>query len=189
MGLRSSIAKKISLFLPVGVQRFIGNLYGYIKSPSKSYSLYGEDLVVFHFFHNVGVKNGVYVDIGAFHPKWISNTHLLSKNKWKGIVVDLEEEKLKLFRFFRNDCKALCAAVVPDNNIESVEYYSFNRLLSEWDTISHSEAEMRREKSNVNYIKKSVSALTINKVMSDAQKFTGHSVDYLNIDIEGMDEK
>ena len=189
MGLRSKTAKIISLVLPIKAQRLIASFYGYIKPPSKSYSLYGEDVVIDHYFHKIGIKTGVYVDIGAFHPKWISNTYKLSKNKWKGIVVDLEEDKMKLFHYFRPNCKTICAAVVPDGSATSIEYYSFDRLLSEWDTVSYAEAEMRRKKSKTNYKKITIQTITINDIMLRAKEFTGQPVDYLNIDIEGMDEE
>jgi len=189
MGIRSKLAKSISFFLPIKGQRIAGSLYGYLKRASKSYSLYGEDLVLGHFFDSIGVKKGVYVDIGAFHPKWISNTYLFSKKKWKGTVVDLEERKLKTFRYFRRNCLTICAALVPEKNIGNVEYYAFNRLLSEWDTISNEEAEMRREKSKTSYEKLTVLTITINEVMARTEEYTGSIVDYLNIDIEGMDEQ
>jgi len=188
MGIRSIIAKSLAHSLPIKVNRVIGSLYGYVKRASKSYSLYGEDLVIGHYFHNIGVTKGVYVDVGAFHPKWISNTYLLSKENWKGVVVDLEEEKMKLFRYFRPNCKTICAAVAPFENQDDIEYYSFNRLLSEWDTISKDEAEMRRKKSKVNYKKIPIPTITINEVMSCAEEYAGQPVNYLNIDIEGMDE-
>ena len=39
------------------------------------------------------------MDIGAFHPRWASNTHLLHKRGFEGICVDLDERRLKWFRF------------------------------------------------------------------------------------------
>lgn len=188
MGIRAEVAKKVTNFMPIKVNRLIGSLYGYLKGASKSYSLYGEDLVVSHYFHSIGISQGTYVDIGAFHPKWISNTYLLSKLNWKGVAVDLEEEKMKLFRCFRSNCEAICAAVVPGDSKDDVEYYSFNRFLSEWDTISYTEAKMRKNKSKISFKKITVSAITINDVLLRAEKFTGREVDYLNIDIEGVDE-
>lgn len=188
MSFNARLAKLIVRFFPKLAQRLIGSFYGYLKLPQLSYSLYGEDIVIYHFFKNIGLKNGVYVDIGAFHPKWISNTHLLSKKRWKGVVVDLEEYKLKPFKYFRSNCKTICAAVHPNAEIEFIDYYAFDRLLSEWDTTSKMEAEMRQKKSSVNYKRIKVQTITINEILRTTKKFTGGNCDYLNIDIEGMDE-
>jgi len=119
---RSKIAKNVYHYLPIKLSRLIGSLYGFLKRPSKSFSLYGEDLLLNHYFHQISLTDGVYVDIGGFHPKWISNTFLLSKQNWKGVVVDLEEEKLKLFQYFRLNCKTICAAVAPENSKNNIEY-------------------------------------------------------------------
>ena len=175
--------------MSIKIQRAIGSIYGFVKLSSKSYSLYGEDLVINHLFHNIGIKIGVYVDIGAFHPKWISNTYLLSKKGWKGIAVDLEPEKLKLFDYSRSNCKTICAAVVPRKNNDEIEYFAFNRLFSEWDTISYDEAEMRKNKSHFDYKKIKIPTITINEVLSEAILFANQDVDYLNIDVEGIDDE
>ena len=46
--------------------------------PKKSYSVFGEDLVIYNFFKK---KNGFYVDVGAYHPLEDNNTFLLYKKK------------------------------------------------------------------------------------------------------------
>ena len=65
-----------------------------------------------------------YLDIGAFHPRWASNTHLLHQNGFSGYCVDLDDEKLKWFRFARGDrVKTICGAVsnLNDDFIEVLD--------------------------------------------------------------------
>ena len=52
-----------------------------------------------NFFEtHIGLENGNYLDIGCYHPVGISNTFLLHKKGWQGVVVDIDDYKLKLFK-------------------------------------------------------------------------------------------
>ena len=46
-------------------------------------------------------RNGIYVDVGAYHPKLFSNTYLFYKKGWRGICVDPNPEVGKMFRLAR----------------------------------------------------------------------------------------
>ncbi len=56
----------------------------------RSFSQFGEDVAVFNLLGRQ--KNGIYVDIGAFHPKVFSNTYLFYKLGWRGICVEPNPE-------------------------------------------------------------------------------------------------
>jgi len=51
----------------------------------KSFSQFGEDLFVREYF---GDRQGVYLDIGGNHPYRLSNTYLLYRMGWTGVVVE-----------------------------------------------------------------------------------------------------
>jgi FkbM family methyltransferase len=51
-----------------------------------SYSRNLEDVVLHRVFGDVGV--GTYVDVGAGHPLWDSNTYALYRRGWRGVVVE-----------------------------------------------------------------------------------------------------
>ena len=74
-------------------------VYGFLKPSNPSFSQKGEDIIVHCFFNRR--NHGYYLDIGCFHPRWISNTCLLHRKGWKGTVVDLDQYKLNLFKFIR----------------------------------------------------------------------------------------
>ncbi len=63
--------------------------------PKKTYSMYGEDLIIQNFFKKK--TKGFYVDIGCYHPLDGSNTFLLYKKGWNGINVDLNKISIDLF--------------------------------------------------------------------------------------------
>ena len=182
---RKRIAQILVKYLPKSIYKRIGILFGFIKRPSVSHSLYGEDLVIGHLFNELGIVNGVYVDIGSFHPKWISNTHLLATSGWRGVAVDIDKFKTDLFSRYRNDCHSITAAVTAAHGSDTVKVYCFDRLLSEWDTLSLEEAELRRSTWGVEFEEYSIQTIGINDVLKASGS---NSIDYLNIDIEGIDE-
>jgi len=56
----------------------------------------GEDIFINNFFKNK--KNGIYLDVGAYHPLDGSNTYLLFKKKnWQGIKIDFIHHFTKFF--------------------------------------------------------------------------------------------
>ena len=51
----------------------------------KSFSQFGEDLVLRSYFGN---RQGLYIDIGGNHPFGMSNTYLLYRMGWRGLVAE-----------------------------------------------------------------------------------------------------
>jgi FkbM family methyltransferase len=51
----------------------------------QSFSQFGEDLFLHSYF---GDRQGLYIDIGGNHPFRLSNTYLLYRMGWKGLVVE-----------------------------------------------------------------------------------------------------
>ncbi len=66
-----------------------------------SYAQLGEDLVVDHYLSEQ--EKGVYLDIGAYDPIFLSNTYKFYKRGWRGITVEPNPEKAPLFRDTRPD--------------------------------------------------------------------------------------
>ena len=66
----------------------------YFSPKLKSYSQFGEDLIINNFFDHFNIKNGNFLDIGAYHPKFISNTYLLERRAGK--VYTLRQIQLNL---------------------------------------------------------------------------------------------
>src|SRR5713226_7824178 len=68
-----------------------------------SYSQFGEDMVLKKIFQDK--PDGFYVDVGAFHPKYYSNTYLLYLKGWKGINIDATPGSMEAFKRIRpRDC-------------------------------------------------------------------------------------
>src|SRR5579872_3262677 len=76
--------------------RFRGKLFGF---HSHSYSQFGEDMILKSIFRDK--TKGFYVDVGAYHPHFISNTHYFYKRGWQGINIDPSPNCMELFRKWR----------------------------------------------------------------------------------------
>jgi FkbM family methyltransferase len=64
-----------------------------------SFAQEGEDLILERIFE--GQANGLYVDVGAHHPRRFSNTELLYRRGWRGVNVDAAPGSMDAFRKLR----------------------------------------------------------------------------------------
>tara|TARA_B100000902_G_scaffold182675_1_gene175411 strand:- start:639 stop:1310 length:672 start_codon:yes stop_codon:yes gene_type:complete len=137
-----------------------------------SYSQCGEDLFISQFFKNK--RKGKYVDLGAFNPIKYNNTYLLYQKGWTGINVDLNQTSIDLFNIIRKKDKNILAAV--SNKKENTKMFMEN-IFSPLNTIAKN-FNNQISKKNFKYVK--------TKMFKDIVKY---KIDFLNIDIEGMDFK
>ena len=176
--------KYILPFFSYKLQMFIYFIYGNFKY-KKSYSENGEDLILIKYFENHNIKNGVYVDIGCFHPVWISNTYLLHKKGWNGYAIDIDQQKCKYFRLLRGDkCIVQCGAITDKHSANrDIEVYKFQNAYSSIDTIDKNTADLYRKNIGVEYKIEKVTSVFICDYFVTLGK-----INLLNIDIEGLDE-
>ncbi|MDB2617903.1 FkbM family methyltransferase [Candidatus Pelagibacter bacterium] len=149
-----------------------------------SFSQFGEDLILLKYLKYKGIEKGKYLDIGAFHPRWVSNTHLLYKKGFTGHCVDIDENRLKWFKFARGkNVKTICGAV-SNSHKEFIKVHKFNRKspFSLLDTTSLEHAEHFKSKGNTKYETIKVKNFHINDIFDKVGK-----INVLNIDIEGKD--
>ncbi len=178
------VLRKFSKFIPMPVQRMIINQH-YNRHYRRSYSQYGEDLIIYDLFQRYFDIKGNYLDIGAFHPKMISNTHILHSLGWRGTVIDLDNFKLKLFKRNRKEkVNTLTRVVIPGflDQSETYSVYKFKKPFSELDTLDRKVAEEIKSSSGLEFFEDKIEAVGINNLLKE-QKFN-----FVNIDVEGMDE-
>lgn len=162
-----------------------GWIKGFLIRPQKSFSQKGEDLIIQSFFGKR--KKGYYLDIGCFHPKQISNTHLFDKNGWHGFAVDIDSYKTDLFKKTRmGRCKTMVAAVVgAAPKTKKAEVYRFGDKAgwSDIDTLDYDSAVWQRDiKKAGEFRTEIINVIGINELLAQLP-----SVNFLNIDVEGMD--
>jgi len=75
----------------------------------KTYSQFGEDLILLNVFYKLGIEKGRYFDVGAHNPWNISNTALLYERGWRGVCIEANPNHIKTFEEAR-----------PEDNILNV---------------------------------------------------------------------
>ena len=151
----------------------------YLKN-KETYSMDGEDLVIFEYFKNR--KKGLYIDVGCYHPIHRNNTFLLYKKGWKGINIDIHNFSIELFKFLRPDDLNYNFAVSDKN--EKIKMY-FQKELSQISTIDNTQA---KKAFQGNIKEKIIQSYTLNEVMRFS-KLEDIKIDILDVDVEGADYK
>ncbi len=144
--------------------------------PKKSYSMFGEDIFIDNFFKNK--SNGIYVDVGCYHPLEGNNTHLLFKKGWSGMNIDLNKTSIELFRIARKNDINLRAAVT--NKLNKIKFF-YRKKINMLNTINKNFANKSFRKGfKIGFVKSS----TLNSLL-DKSKLKNKQIDLLNLDIEG----
>jgi FkbM family methyltransferase len=167
----NKIKKKLWQFKKV----FFGNFFRF------HYSQFGEDIVLNELLKK-GLSSGFFVDVGCYHPKKYSNTYRLYKRGWRGINIDMEEDKIGLFDIARpQDHNVLCA--VSDKQ-EQVTLYRYSKF-GVGSTIDNNYATSVTDKI---FDQQYIQTKTLNQIIEESP-YRGKQIDVLSIDVEGMDFK
>jgi FkbM family methyltransferase len=74
------------------------------RRPQKTYAQYGEDLLIASLMRWLRIERPTYLDIGAHHPTYLSNTYLLYKRGSRGVCIEPDPELfVRLARVRRKD--------------------------------------------------------------------------------------
>jgi FkbM family methyltransferase len=151
------------------------------KKPSFSQS--GEDLIVKFIFDQLGIKNPSYIDIGAHHPYYISNTALFFKNGSRGINIEPDPTLFKEFLKYRKEDVNLNIGI-SDCKGEMDFYVISTPTLN---TFSKEEADKYCLEGD--YQIKSIKKIKV-QILSDIIKDFSNGIfpQFLSIDAEGVDE-
>ena len=169
---------------PTTFLRAIIFFYYSIAVYKKSFSAKGEDSIVNLYFEEAGIKQGIYLDLGCFHPVSGSNTHLLHKAGWSGYGVDIDQFKLNAMKTFRGkSITTFLGAISPDGvDGQVVPAYRFDTPWSDIDTLDEASALATSRKFDIAFEQSEVSLLNINHLFSNLPH-----INFLDIDIEGLD--
>ena len=154
-----------------GLQRYI---------PQKSYSQTGEDLIIKHLLGSVSIKEIFYIDIGAHHPRYLSNTKLFYNSGSHGICIEPDPVLFKRIKKHRRRDECLNVGI-GEKTADELDFYIMN--IPALNTFSKKEAE-ELERKNYSKIEKviKIPVVSINSILSK------HSnIDLLTIDTEGLD--
>lgn len=142
---------------------------------NNSYSQNGEDKIIEKLFDKDYV--GKYLEIGAYHPKRLSNTYRFYKKGWRGVVIEPNPNIKKLFIRFRPQDIFMNVGISDKSQV--LNYYQF--LIPALNTFSQVEADKN--------IKQGHMLKNILKIKTKGIKeIVNNKIDFLSIDTEGFDE-
>jgi FkbM family methyltransferase len=145
--------------------------------PKKTYSMYGEDLFINNYFKNK--KNGIYLDVGAYHPLDGNNTYLLyTKKNWHGINIDVNPLSIELFQKARKFDVNINTAV--SNKKGFVTLY-FRKKINMLNTLSKKIARIHFRNG---FKEKNIKSNTLNNIL-DQTRYRNKKIDFFNLDVEG----
>jgi hypothetical protein len=173
--LKSKLTYKIYLYY---------NLYIRHKSYLKrtQYSQWGEDQFINEFF--IDKSDGIYLDIGCFHPVMYSNTCLLHRKGWRGINIDINPTSIDLFNIVRPKDINLCTTI--NETKETFDVY-YDDPFSPVNTLDKQFYENLKNKSNKDTKKLTVESKSMKEILNISK--IDKNIDFINLDVEGMDFK
>jgi FkbM family methyltransferase len=149
----------------------------------RSYSQSGEDLIVKFIFDNLSISQPSYMDIGAHHPYYLSNTALFYELGCRGLNIEPDPSLFKAFLRERKNDKNINIGIGAEKGLADFYIISTPTL----NTFSKTEAE--------NYINEGDYRITevvkvpINSLKNILEEYNNDIFpQFLNIDAEGIDE-
>jgi FkbM family methyltransferase len=142
-----------------------------------------EDAILLRHFGKK--RDGFYVDIGAHHPRSMSNTHFFHCHRnWSGINVDATKEYINIFQRERPNDINICAFVGDGDT--SVSFTIFEKNQSSRNTASTSMVERAKV---VGIDVREVRTLPQIPLRELLKKYVpaGRKIDFMNVDVEGFD--
>lgn len=151
----------------------------------KSYSQFGEDILLDHIFDNIfKIPKGFYVDFGCFHPQKYSNTARLFEAGWRGLNVDANPASIALFEEARPGDINIASGVADE--AAELDFFVFRG-----GAASTFDPKLKSVYENKGWAVEKIITVPVetpSKILSSNLPFN-QFIDYVNIDIEGMDDR
>lgn len=153
------------------------------KSGQMSYSQCGEDMIIDFLFAWLGVEKIAYLDVGAHHPTWLSNTYYFYARGERGILIEPDEDLCAGLRQKRPRDTVLNLAVATSGEDEVDMYVMTSRTLN---TLDRAQAEelVAGGRERIEAVRK-VRLAGINEILSE--QFGAAKPNLVSLDIEGLD--
>ncbi len=142
-----------------------------------SYSQFGEDLLLRSLFS--GKSSGVYIDVGAFHPIYLSNTYALSRQGWSGMAVDANASVAHLYGRFRPKDVFVHSAVGSRSDRIKMSMFEAGAFNCTADHAENVPEQFRQQEIVVEVPMRPLAAILKDREIGP--------VDFLNVDCEGSD--
>ncbi len=170
------------------VEKVVRRLF--LPDAQTGYSQFGEDLIVNFLFNSLGIQQPTYLDIGANHPRFISNTYFFYKRGGRGVLVEPNPRLSKMLKTVRPRDVVLEVGIGLAAATQA-DFYIFGGFADGLSTFSKSEATHwetvgLRGHGKIQIEKViQVPLVSINQII--AENFSGKAPNFLSLDVEGLD--
>jgi FkbM family methyltransferase len=157
-----------------------------LKLSARSYAQAGEDMLVSHAFVELGIRRPTYLDIGAHHPTWLSNTFFFYRRRSHGVLVDADPAVMRKLKLRRPRDELVNAAVAGTDGERTMYMFrgaTFN--LAHMNTLSEEQAEEFRREGWTQVGTMTVPVLSPTTLIE--RHCQGRAPDLVSLDIEGVD--
>lgn len=148
-----------------------------------AYSWEGEDILAWKILHDqLGVGTGFYVDVGAHHPSYLSNTFLFYQRGWRGINIDAMPGSMEPFRIVRPEDLNLEIGIAREASTKVLVQFddpSLNGFLSEDQILSQTGRGCTVLHRSI------VECVPLTTILDRYE--VASNFDLLNIDVEGLE--
>lgn len=150
------------------------------------FSQFGEDAIVLSMLQTLKMeRGGFYVDVGAFHPAFLSNTRMLNLLGWTGVNIEANPNGIALFNRERPNDRNV-QAVVSDERGE-VEFGIYEAAaISTADPVTRALYERDGRSKLVQALK--MQTRTLREILAETVP-EGRRIDLMSVDVEGFDLK
>jgi len=156
----------------------------------QGYSQFGEDLILAHLFHQLGIKKPSYLDIGANEPRFISNTFYFYVRGSKGVLIEPNPFLYKKLQRLRPKDIILNTGIGFEEVAEA-DFYVFPNYANGLSTFSKEEARHWEEvgmkglgKIPVEKVIK-MPLVPVNNILD--KYFNNAAPNFISLDVEGLD--
>jgi FkbM family methyltransferase len=147
-----------------------------------SYSQCGEDLIMDFLFRILKIKNPKYIDIGAHHPFYLSNTALFYEKGSQGICIEPDPILFKELKKQReND---ICLNIgIGLHDEEEVDFYIMSTPTLNTFSKIHAENYVSQGNQKIVDVKK----ITLYNINTIIKMYCETTPNLISLDIEGLD--
>lgn len=147
-----------------------------------SFAQCGEDLIVRYIFRLRNIYTPSYIDIGAHHPFFFSNTALLYENGSTGINIEANPHLIDAFKKHRK--KDINLNIGIGNNNDNLDFFVISDPTLSTFSLTEAKAVTKTGKYTISETHQ-IPTQTIDQVI--AKHFNNEWPDFLSLDVEGLD--
>jgi FkbM family methyltransferase len=151
------------------------------RRPRTTYSQFGEDLLLLSLMQWLGISNPTYLDVGAHHPTYLSNTYFFYRRGSRGVCVEPDPELFaRIARRRTRDTNLNVGIGLGDVN-EADFYVMSARGLN---TFSREEAETNVKSG---HRIEQVTRIRLEPINEIIRRYFSPWPNFVSMDVEGLD--